>query len=66
MQLGEYQPGGPLPAFTVKDFALWRTPFELEHALRLRFLLAASQGFFLDALRPMSTCRRCISQARMM
>lgn len=47
----EYEPGGPLPSITVKDFALWRTPFELEHLLRLRFILADSQGLYLDALR---------------
>jgi TonB family protein len=51
LHLDEYQPGGPLPTVTIKDFALWRAPFELEHALRLRFLLATSQGFLLDAAR---------------
>ncbi|MFO1504004.1 MAG: energy transducer TonB [Steroidobacteraceae bacterium] len=47
----EYTPGGPIPQVTVKDFALWRTPFELEHMLKLRFILAESQGLYLDALR---------------
>lgn len=50
-RIEEYEPGGPLPAVTLKDFALWRTPFELEHLLKLRFVLAESQGLYLDALR---------------
>jgi hypothetical protein len=47
----EYEPGGALPEVTVNDFALRRTPFELEHLLRLRFIVAESQGLYLDALR---------------
>jgi TonB family protein len=49
MALDDYVPGGPLPHLAPDDFFF---PKELiGGVLRLRFQLAASQGFYLDALK---------------
>jgi TonB family protein len=45
----DYQPGGALPNVHLSDYLLTRDL--LNHILRLRFGLAASQGFYLDAVQ---------------
>lgn len=49
MSLEKYQPGGPLPQISMRDFLL--TKELLDQMLKLRFVLATSQGFYLDAVR---------------
>ncbi|MEY2855301.1 MAG: hypothetical protein RL030_2433 [Pseudomonadota bacterium] len=49
MDMEKYEPGGPIPLRRESDFTLSKGV--LEAALRQRFALAASQGFFLEALR---------------
>lgn len=44
-----YEPGGPLPKLNERDFLLTRE--SLRPLLQLRFVLAAAQGAYLDALR---------------
>jgi len=49
MGFHDYEPGGPLPKVSLHDFLL---PKELlGYMLQLRFNLASSLGFYLDALR---------------
>ncbi|MCC6633451.1 MAG: energy transducer TonB [Gammaproteobacteria bacterium] len=49
MSLEKYRPGDPIPNVRSGDFLL--TKEILDQMLNLRFVLAASQGFYLDALR---------------
>lgn len=49
MGMDEYQPGGPLPRISMKDFLL--TKELLDPMLKLRFSLASSQGLYLDAVK---------------
>lgn len=48
LQLDAYEPGGPLPKVSERDFLL--TTESLRPLLQMRFVIAAAQGAYVDAL----------------